>query len=570
MKIKTKFALVMGLLLLFSLVITFYISYATMKAGIIEAKGEMFARISKDILGFIDLQQERVEKGQISIFKAQDEVREYVNGPKLPDGSRDASRSKMNLNLSAKVKDPYMYVWAITSKGQIVLHPFESEMANAWDYNIEGKYTVRDSWGNPKMTGTLFREIWQNPGEPVYTFLAYQVYYKPWDWVIGTGAREEILYADMRNQMVARSAVSVSVLLIVAIAIGYLSTKMTTRSIEKINTLMEDVSQGDGDLTKRLDITSRDEVGEIARNFNNFVGTLQVMIKDIALSAENLGSSSETLSTVSVQMSDSAVQMSDKSNTVANFSEEMATNFTSFTAASDQASTNINMVASATEEMVATIGEIAQVSENARQVTLTAVTQVKRATDRVVQLDHAADEIGKVTEVISDVAEQTNLLALNATIEAARAGEFGKGFAVVASEIKELANQAAAATQEIKHKINEIQGATDTTVKEIDQIKSVITDVNSMVDTIATAVEEQSVTTKEISSSIAQASLGVTEVDNNVKQSSTAARDISKEIGDIKQLADEMKSSSNDVSTSSKALQKLAGQLKMLVEKFIV
>lgn len=562
--------MVMGALIFFSLAIAFCISYATAKAGIVEAKGEMFARICKDVQGFIEIQQERVNKGQISLWVAQEEVREYVNGPKLRDGSRDASKSRMNLNLSGEEKDPYMYVWAITSKGHIALHPFELEMKDGWDYNIEGKYTVRDSWGNPKMTGKIFREIWQNPGEPVYIFLAYQVYYRPWDWVIGTGAREEILYAEIREKIIIRSIVSIGVLLLVAIAIGYVSTKMTTNSIQKVNKMMKDVSQGDGDLTKRLDISSKDEIGEVAKNFNCFVENLQMMIKDVALNSENLKNSSKNLSEVSIQMSEGAGQMSDKSNTVAAFAEEMSTNMTSLAAASEQAAANINMVSTATEEMTSTINEIARASETARKTTFKAVTQVKSTTDRVVKLDHAAEDIGKVTEVISDISEQTNLLALNATIEAARAGDAGKGFAVVASEIKELANQVAEATQEIKDKVNEIQNATELTVKEIDQIKRVITDVNNLVDTIATAVEEQSLTTKEIAENIAQASLGVNDVNKNVAQGTAFARDISNEIGDVRSYANDMNSSTNEVNSSSTTLRNLAGQLNELVEKFIV
>lgn len=123
----------------------------------------------------------------------------------------------------------------------------------------------------------------------------------------------------------------------------------------------------------------------------------------------------------------------------------------------EEATTNINMIASAAEEMTATIAEIAQNSEKGNAIVGRAVSQAQVVSAKVGELGHAAQQIGKVTETITEISEQTNLLALNATIEAARAGEAGKGFAVVANEIKELAKQTALATEEIKSQISSIQ-----------------------------------------------------------------------------------------------------------------
>ena len=128
--------------------------------------------------------------------------------------------------------------------------------------------------------------------------------------------------------------------------------------------------------------------------------------------------------------------------------------------------------------------------------------------DRVGGLGQAADEIGKVIEVIQDIAEQTNLLALNATIEAARAGEAGKGFAVVASEVKDLAKQTATATDDIRKRIEGIQSI-DRRRGRAPSARSpaVIGNVNDVARTIAAAVEEQSITTREISQNVSQAAL---------------------------------------------------------------
>jgi methyl-accepting chemotaxis protein len=186
------------------------------------------------------------------------------------------------------------------------------------------------------------------------------------------------------------------------------------------------------------------------------------------------------------------------------------------------------------------------------------------------ELGHAADEISKVTEAITEISEQTNLLALNATIEAARAGEAGKGFAVVANEIKELARQTAAATLEIKNRITGIQDSTADTVTQIEAITGVINEVNEIVGTIATAVEEQSVTSQEIANNVAQASQGIQEVNENVNQSSSVAGTISGDIAEVNSSVQEIADSSSQVNHNSDELSALSGKLRELVGRFKV
>jgi len=347
-------------------------------------------------------------------------------------------------------------------------------------------------------------------------------------------------------------------------------TRSIVRPVAGVVTSLTDLSQGEGDLTTRLPITGNDEVGDLARRFNEFMDKLHTMVKDIVKGVETLSSSSTELSAISQQMSASAEQTSGKSNTVATSAEEMSANMNSVSAAMEQSSTNTNMVAAAAEEMTATINEIAQNAEKARSVSVQAVDQTKGAGRQMAELGSAAQAIGKVTETITEISEQTNLLALNATIEAARAGDAGKGFAVVANEIKELAKQTAEATLDIKKQIEGIQNATGTTVQSIDQIGQVIEGVNDIVATIATAVEEQSVSTKEIAENIAQASRGIDEVNENVAQSSKVSGDITKEIGEVNQASAEIANSSSQVRLSADELSALAEQLNEMVGRFKV
>ena len=358
--------------------------------------------------------------------------------------------------------------------------------------------------------------------------------------------------------------------ILIGLFFAMIISKGITKPIAGAVAGLKDIAEGEGDLTTRLEIQSKDEVGELVKWFNVFMEKLQGIIKNIANNAETLGSSSGELSNLSGQMSQGADNMSDKSTTVASAAEEMSSNMNSVAAATEEAATNLNMVASAAEQMIATINEIAQNSEKARNITGDAVVQTQSASNKVDELGSAANEIGKVVETITEISEQVNLLALNATIEAARAGEAGRGFAVVANEIKDLAKQTAEATLEIKAKIGAIQGSTDVTVTEIGQILKVINDVNDIVSNIATAVEEQSVTTKEIAENVVQASQGIQGVNENVAQSSSVAGDIAKDIAGVNQAAGEMTNSSSQVNMSAEALARLSETLNGMVGKFKV
>ncbi len=373
---------------------------------------------------------------------------------------------------------------------------------------------------------------------------------------------------DIANRGRLITIVVLIVGIILAVTLGFLLTYLITKPMFKGVDLAK--AMAGGDLTKTMDVDQKDEIGILAQSLNEMAGNLRRMFGDISKGVVTVGESSVQLAAISNQMSSGAESTAARSQQVAAAAEEMSTNQSSIAAAMEQASVNINMVASATEEMSATINEIASNSSKAKEITSAAVHQSSKASERVHELGRAADEINKVTEVITEISEQTNLLALNATIEAARAGEAGKGFAVVANEIKELAKQTAGATLNIKNKIQDIQQATGVTVKEINEISAVIADVDKIVSTIAAAVEEQTATTREIAQNVQQASQGITEVNENVSQSSTVAAEIASDIATVNHSANEMNKASNQVKISAKELSDVADKLKVMVAQFTI
>jgi len=380
---------------------------------------------------------------------------------------------------------------------------------------------------------------------------------------------QESLSAHINTATLTISITIISTLILL-IGLSIVIVRSTIGPIRLVITRLKDIAEGEGDLTNRLDATSKDEIGELATAFNTFVQKIQSTISQVTENASELHRSSGDLSSISEQMSQGVEHTSGKANTVAVASEEMSANMNSVAAAMEEASTNITMVSAATEEMTNSITEIAQYTEKANSITKEAVTQTAACSDQVSTLGIAANEIGNVLETITEISEQVNLLALNATIEAARAGEAGKGFAVVANEIKELAKQTSDATMEIKAKVEGIQHSTQGTVQGIESISTIVNDVSEIVSTIAIAVDEQLATTNEIAGNISQASVGITEVNENVAQSSTVTDEITLDISEVNEAAQTLSQNSSEVNGNAHKMRELAEKLNELVSTFKV
>jgi methyl-accepting chemotaxis protein len=334
-----------------------------------------------------------------------------------------------------------------------------------------------------------------------------------------------------------------------------------------INTL-RDIAEGDGDLTRRLDESRVDELGELARWFNAFADRIHDVIVTISSNAQLLASSSSQLSTTAEHLSQGVSSSKQQSASVSAAAEQMSMNMREVADSTDGMSQTIRAVAASVEEMNTTIREIARNAEKSAVVASQAANLVEISNDKISNLGNAADEIGKVIEVIQDIAEQTNLLALNATIEAARAGEAGKGFAVVATEVKELAKQTAAATDDIRTRIEAMQASTGKAVDSIREISDVINNVNEVSRTIASAVEEQSITTRQISDNVGTTASAAENVARGVSETALASREITENITRVDSVLMQTAEGADESRDAGIRLSELAAEMNGLIGRF--
>jgi methyl-accepting chemotaxis protein len=356
---------------------------------------------------------------------------------------------------------------------------------------------------------------------------------------------------------------------LLAIALGLLLNRNISGPLKRVSILLSTIAEGNFSVNVDPKNALRgDEIGALAKAAETLIANMRGVIADLNNNAQTVASSATELATISSQSAQSVQAMSSRTTTVAAAAEEASANTASVAAAMDKATNSLSSVASATEQMSATIGEIAASSEKARSISTDAGAQANDVSLLMHQLGQAAQEIGQVTETITDISSQTNLLALNATIEAARAGSAGKGFAVVANEIKELAKQTTTATEDIKGKISSVQNSAGGVITDIEKITGVIGEVGHLVSNIATAIEQQAAVTQDVAGNIAQASQGVRMANDQVAEIASVSGSIAQDLASVTNATNEIRSGGEQVKESSQELSRLAEQLQSLVKRF--
>lgn len=256
--------------------------------------------------------------------------------------------------------------------------------------------------------------------------------------------------------------------------------------------------------------------------------------------SERLNSASQDLSDISRSLKTSSEDMSARISDIETLSLSMKTNAETITSSVEETNVHVSSVTTTITNITASINQAVKSTEQVERVTADAVDQSLKAGEKIEMLNQAAMQIGKITEMISEISDQTNLLALNATIEASRAGEAGKGFAVVANEIKDLAKQTASATAQIKNEVERIQVSTLKSTSEVKDISQAISSVKEQVGLLAEAVQEQGVLSGEINRDIQTMSAGMSDISHQSLNNATLVDQMSDIIGLTRHITDQV------------------------------
>jgi len=453
---------------------------------------------------------------------------------------------------------------AHTEQGKQLMGKVDGELAAARELNNQVLDLVGQ--GKQKEAVALFTEAGSKQFAHIDEQLAALC---QWEEGLAKKAAEDADAIDLRARMILGGIVLVVVTLTTMFAI--LITRSISKPLGQAVFLLDQVSKGDISKDVHAENAARkDEIGDLARSIQAMEESLRRLMRELSQGIQTVASSATQLTAASTQTAGSVKSMSEKSSTVAAAAEESCATTTAVSSSMERASANLTSVAGATEEMSSTVAEIASNSEKARVISEKAMAQAQTISTIMAELGRAAQEIGKVTETITDISAQTNLLALNATIEAARAGSAGKGFAVVANEIKELAKQTSEATEDIKAKIAGVQNSTTGAVQTIETITGVIKEIGNTVASTAAAIEEQATVTKNVAGEIAQATAVVREVNDQVAQTATVSRSIASDIATVNSATAGIREGGTQVETSAIELSRLSEQLKVLVAQFSV
>ena len=328
------------------------------------------------------------------------------------------------------------------------------------------------------------------------------------------------------------------------------------RPLRQMVGMLDDIAKGEGDLTVRLQVDRKDELGQIAAGFNAFLAKLQTMIASVVTSVQQVSDSSEHTADIAIRTNQGIQKQLAEIELVATAVHEM-------TATAQDVARNATHAAEAANHADHAANQGKQVVQQTSAAIAALATEIGRAVGVVQNLAKDSENINAILVAIRGIAEQTNLLALNAAIEAARAGEQGRGFAVVADEVRNLAQKTQQATEEIQSMIQQLQQGTREVVKVMEQSQSKTDDSVQHASQAAQSLES-------ITQAVSVINDMNTQIASAAEEQSAVAEDINRNVTNIGQVANDVAGGADEASQASAQLTKLAEQQRRLINQFKV
>lgn len=390
-----------------------------------------------------------------------------------------------------------------------------------------------------------------------------------------------------KNLMVAkRYAIIVAAALVSIFGLlnFFLLNRLVIKPINNVNDMVQEIAQGEGDLTKRIEVKTMDEIGVLCAGFNTFLRKLNEIICSVKEETDEIVKSKEFLANVAKNTSQSSETLEAEVTGASSAIEEMSRNIQEVSKNVQVQSAAVNETSAAAQEMSTSIKEVAnhaekanESSQQAAKVAVEGNETIKETLTAMQAISESSGKINEIIDVITNIADQTNLLALNAAIEAARAGEAGKGFAVVAEEVRNLAEQSAQAAKEITGLIKDSSVKAERGVQLTNRVAEVIQKALDSIETIAslnqnigTATVEQTTAAEEVAKAMENVNQITHEITAASEEQSAATDKLAKSIETALAVAQQNKTGAQTSIESIDLLDRHTSRLMELMNRFKV